>query len=37
MAMREVFYLRSFAPEEREARYAYFFAYKIPCIVFSAA
>ena len=31
----EVFYLRSLPPEEREARYAYLFAYKIPCVVFS--
>jgi HPr kinase/phosphorylase len=31
----EVFYLRSLTAEERAARYAGFFAYKIPCIVFS--
>src|ERR1700743_2052809 len=31
----EVYYLRELRPEEREARFAYLFAYKIPCIVFS--
>jgi HPr kinase/phosphorylase len=31
----EVFYLRSLTREQREARYAYLFAYKIPCVVFS--
>jgi HPr kinase/phosphorylase len=31
----EVFYLRSLTHEQRESRYAYLFAYKIPCIVFS--
>lgn len=31
----EVFYLRSLRPEERAARYAYLFAYKVPCVVFS--
>ncbi|HZF02623.1 MAG TPA: HPr(Ser) kinase/phosphatase [Methylomirabilota bacterium] len=31
----ESYYLRSLARKEREARYAYLFAYKIPCIVFS--
>jgi len=31
----EVFYLRSLSTRERETRYAYLFAYKIPCIVFS--
>jgi HPr kinase/phosphorylase len=31
----EVYYLRSLSQKEREARYAYLFAYKIPCIVFS--
>jgi len=31
----EVYYLRSLTREQREARYAYLFAYKIPCIVFS--
>jgi HPr kinase/phosphorylase len=35
MGHAEVFYLRSLRQEEREARYAYLFAYKIPCIVFS--
>jgi HPr kinase/phosphorylase len=37
MGHAEVFYLRSLREEEREARYAYLFAYKIPCIVFSRA
>jgi HPr kinase/phosphorylase len=31
----EVYYLRSLSREQREARYAYLFAYKIPCVVFS--
>jgi HPr kinase/phosphorylase len=31
----EVFYLRSLTPQQRESRYAYLFAYKIPCVVFS--
>jgi HPr kinase/phosphorylase len=31
----EVFYLRSLQREQRESRYAYLFAYKIPCVVFS--
>jgi HPr kinase/phosphorylase len=31
----EVYYLRSLATAERTARYADFFAYKIPCVVFS--
>jgi len=31
----EVFYLRSLSPKQREERYAYLFAYKIPCVVFS--
>ena len=31
----EFFYLRSLTREQRESRYAYLFAYKIPCIVFS--
>ncbi len=35
MGHAEVYYLRSLRHEEREARYAYLFAYKIPCIVFS--
>jgi HPr kinase/phosphorylase len=35
MGHAEVFYLRELRHEEREARYAYLFAYKIPCIAFS--
>src|SRR5580658_3677026 len=35
MGHAETFYLRSLREEERAARYAYLFAYKIPCIVFS--
>jgi len=35
MGHAEVFYLRELRREERVARYAYLFAYKIPCIVFS--
>ena len=35
MGHAEVFYLRSLREEERVARYAYLFAYKIPCFVFS--
>jgi HPr kinase/phosphorylase len=35
MGHAEVFYLRSLRAEERVARYAYLFAYKIPCVVFS--
>jgi HPr kinase/phosphorylase len=31
----EVFYLRTLTHEQRESRYAYLFAYKIPCVVFS--
>src|SRR5277367_152248 len=31
----EYFYLRSLSREQRESRYAYLFAYKIPCIIFS--
>jgi len=31
----EVFYLRTLTREQRELRYAYLFAYKIPCVVFS--
>lgn len=31
----EVYYLRSLTHEQRESRYVYLFAYKIPCIVFS--
>jgi HPr kinase/phosphorylase len=35
MGHAEVYYLRELRTEEREARYAYLFAYKIPCMVFS--
>jgi len=35
MGHAEVYYLRSLPPQERPARYACLFAYKIPCIVFS--
>jgi HPr kinase/phosphorylase len=35
MGHAEVYYLRSLRPEERQARYAYLFAYRVPCIVFS--
>jgi HPr kinase/phosphorylase len=35
MGHAEIFYLRELRREEREARYAYLFAYKIPCIVIS--
>ena len=31
----EVFYLRTLTRKQRESRYAYLFAYKIPCVVFS--
>src|SRR5271170_5136399 len=31
----EYFYLRSLTHKQRESRYAYLFAYKIPCIIFS--
>ena len=31
----EAYYLRSLSRKERESRYAYLFAYKIPCVVFS--
>jgi HPr kinase/phosphorylase len=31
----EVYYLKSLSPEERIRRYATFFSYKIPCVVFS--
>ncbi|MGO8764876.1 MAG: HPr(Ser) kinase/phosphatase [Limisphaerales bacterium] len=37
MGHAEVFYLRSLSTKEREARYAYLFACKVPCIVFSRA
>jgi len=33
MGHAEVYYLRSLRPEERQARYAYLFAYKIPSSV----
>ncbi|HTV75495.1 MAG TPA: hypothetical protein VMD57_00745, partial [Candidatus Baltobacteraceae bacterium] len=33
----EFFYLRSLSAKQRESRYAYLFAYKIPCVVFSRA
>ena len=35
MGHAEVYYLRSLRREERVARYAYLFAYRIPCVVFS--
>ena len=35
MGHAEVYYLREQRQEDREARYAYLFAYKIPCVVFS--
>jgi HPr kinase/phosphorylase len=35
MGHAEVYYLRSLRPEERRARYAYLFAYRVPCIVLS--
>ncbi len=35
MGHAEVYYLREQSQKEREARYAYLFAYKIPCVVFS--
>jgi HPr kinase/phosphorylase len=35
MGHAEVYYLREQSVKEREARYAYLFAYKIPCVVFS--
>src|ERR1700744_347568 len=35
MGHAEVYYLRELRHEERETRFAYLFAYKIPCIVFS--
>jgi HPr kinase/phosphorylase len=37
MGHAEVFYLRELRQEERVARFAYLFAYKIPCVVFSRA
>ena len=35
MGHAEVFYLREQRREERQSRYAYLFAYRIPCVVFS--
>ena len=35
MGNAEVYYLRSLTQKEREARYAYLFAYKVPCVIFS--
>jgi HPr kinase/phosphorylase len=35
MGNAEVYYLRSLSKKQRETRYAYVFAHKIPCIVFS--
>jgi HPr kinase/phosphorylase len=35
MGHAEVYYLRELRHEERETRFAYLFAYKIPCIAFS--
>ncbi len=35
MGHAEVVYLRELSREQRTARYAYLFAYKIPCVVFS--
>lgn len=35
MGNAEVFYLRSLPDKDRLARYAYLFAYKVPCVVFS--
>lgn len=35
MGHAEIYYLRSLSSKERETRYAYLFAYKIPCIVLS--
>jgi HPr kinase/phosphorylase len=35
MGHAEVFYLREQRREERQSRFAYMFAYKIPCVVFS--
>src|SRR5580700_12164736 len=31
----EAYYLKSLSGDEREKRYATFFAYKIPCLIFS--
>ena len=35
MGNAEVYYLRALSQKEREARYAYLFAFKVPCVVFS--
>ena len=35
MGHAEVYYLREQSKEQRESRYAYLFAYTIPCVVFS--
>ena len=35
MGHAEVFYLREQRREERQSRFAYMFAYKIPCVIFS--
>jgi len=35
MGHAEVYYLRDLRHEERQARYAYLFAFRIPCLVFS--
>ena len=37
MGHAEVYYLRELPTDKRAARYAYLFAYKIPCLVFSRA
>src|SRR5579863_28261 len=31
----EAYYLKSLSPDQRAERYATFFAYKVPCVVFS--
>src|SRR6267143_5629488 len=31
----EAYFLKSLSPEEQQSRYATFFSYKIPCVVFS--
>ena len=35
MGNAEVYYLRSLSKKEREARYAYLFAFKVPCVIYS--
>jgi HPr kinase/phosphorylase len=37
MGNAEVYYLRSLSQKEREARYAYLFAFKVPCVIYSRA